>query len=58
MKTKPSKKAMTFGDLLTTLHHTYGKRKGKGILRLLIQAELIGFRGRNRYVVSNRNGKA
>ena len=49
---------MTFGDLLAAFYHTYGKRKGKGILRLLIQAELIGFRGRNRYVVFGGNGKA
>jgi hypothetical protein len=58
MKTKPSKKAMTFGELIATFDHTYGKRKGQGILRLLIQAELIGFEGRNRYVVSRGNGKA
>ena len=57
MRTKTAKKALKFGDLITTFYHTYGKRKGKEILRLLIQAELIGFRGRNRYVVSRGNGK-
>jgi hypothetical protein len=57
MRTKPSKNATTLSDLIATFCHTYGKRKGKGILRLLIQAELIGFRGRNRYVVFKGNGK-
>ena len=57
MKTKPSKKALTFSDLIATFYHTYGKRKGKGILRLLIQAELIRFRGRNREVVCTGNEK-
>jgi hypothetical protein len=44
--------------LITNFYHTYGKRKGKGILRLLIKAELVGFRGRDRYVLSRGNGKA
>jgi hypothetical protein len=57
MRTKPSKKALTFGDLVANFYHTYGKRKGKGILRLLIKAEIVGFHGRDRYVLSRGNGK-
>jgi len=57
MKTKPSRKALTFGDLVANFYHTYGERRAGGVLRLLIKAELVGFRGRNRYVLNRGNGK-
>ena len=57
MKTKPTKKGPTFGHLIENFYEAYGERKGQGILRLLIKAELVGFRGRSRFVLDKGNGK-
>ena len=46
MKTKSSKKALRFGDLVASFYHTYGKRKGKGLLQLLVKADLVRIQGR------------
>ena len=46
-----------FGDLIENFCETYGERRGQGILRLLIKAELVGFRGRGRFVLDKGNGK-
>src|ERR1041385_5452151 len=47
MKSKPFKKVLTFGDLIADFYHTCGKRKG-----------IVGFQGRNGYVLSRGNGAA
>lgn len=58
MKTRPkAKNVLTFGDLVANFYHTYGKTRGKGMLRLLIKAELVGFHDRNHYVLSRGKGK-
>jgi hypothetical protein len=58
MKTKPTKKELTFGDLIANFYNAYGKRRAEGFLRLLIKAHLVEFRGRTRYVFSRGNRKA
>ena len=50
------KKALTFGDLIATVYCACGKRRARGILRLCLNAHLVVFQGRDRYVLSK--GKA
>ena len=57
MKSKPAKKALTFGNLVTNFYHTYGKRKANGILRLATEAKLVEFRGRDHYILSRGDEK-
>lgn len=57
MKTRPSKTGLTFGGLVANFYDTYGAGSAKGVLRLAIQANLIVFQGRNRYVVSRATRK-
>jgi len=57
MKTMPAKTGLTFGGLVANFYNTFGERNAKGILRLAVKAGLVGFRGRNHYVVSRDGGK-
>jgi hypothetical protein len=57
MKTKPTGKALTFGSLVMNFYNAYGKRKANGILRLAAKLGFVGFRGRNRYVLSSKAAK-
>jgi hypothetical protein len=57
MKTKPTRKALTFGSLVMDFYNAYGKRKANGILRLAAKLGLVGFRGRHRHVLSSKDGK-
>lgn len=56
MKPVSAKTTLTFGSLVANFYNTYGERNAKGVLRLAIKAGLVGFRGRNHYVVS-RDGE-
>ena len=49
MKTKPMT-APTLGGLIMNLCNTYGTRKAKGIFRLMVKSQLIGFREFDRHV--------
>lgn len=51
MKSNQRKKALTFGDLVATVYNACGRRKARGILWLAVNAHLVEFRGRNRYVI-------
>ena len=57
MKPKSMGKMQTFGDLIVNVYKAYGKRRAQGILALLLNAHLVGFPGRHRYVVRRGNGK-
>ena len=57
MKTVLAKTGPTFGGLVVNFYNTFGERNAKGVLRLAVKAGLIGFRGRNHYVVSREGGK-
>ena len=50
MKTNQSK-APTFGDLIAAVYSACGRRRARGILRLAVNAHLVVFRGRNRYLI-------
>jgi hypothetical protein len=58
MKTKTinRRKARTFGELMANFYKAYGSGTVRGIRRLLIKAELVGFRGGHRYVLSRGSG--
>jgi hypothetical protein len=51
MKINQRKNKLTFGDLVTTVYNACGKRKARGMLWLAVNAQLVEFRGRNRYVI-------
>ena len=53
----PSITGLTFGGLVANFYNTFGERNAKGVLRLAVKAGLVGFRGRNHYVVSRDWGK-
>ena len=52
VKGNPRKKPLTFGDFVAGVYHTWGKRKGKGIVQLALKAHVIEFRGTERFVIS------
>ena len=57
MKHMPTKTELTFGGLIVNFYNTFGERNAKGVLRLAVKAGLVGFRGRNHYLVSRDGGK-
>jgi hypothetical protein len=52
MKDNGKKKALTFGAFVAAVYAAWGKRKGTGVVRLAVNARLIEFRGRERFVIS------
>ena len=52
MKSQPPKKALTFGDFVAGSYRAWGKRRANGIIRLAIKAQMIEFRGPQRYEIS------
>jgi hypothetical protein len=52
MKTNDKKKELTFGDFITAAYRAWGSRRAKGYVRLAVEAHLLEFRGRRRYVIS------
>jgi hypothetical protein len=44
MKTRRTKKQMTFGEFVERVYDTCGKRKAGGLVRLAIKAHLVEFR--------------
>ena len=58
MKSKSTNEALTFGNLIANFYTTYGKRRANGFLRLVVEAHLVAFPGRQRYALCRANGKA
>lgn len=58
MKTKTRNEALTFGDLIENFYNIYGKRRAKGFLRLVVEAQLVVFPGCQRYALSREKGTA
>jgi hypothetical protein len=52
MKTIDKRKALTFGDLIAAVYTACGKRRARGILRLVVNAHLVSFSGHQRYAIS------
>jgi len=52
MKNNGKKKALTFGEFVAAVYAAWGKRRGTGIVRFAVNARLVQFRGRERFVIS------
>ncbi len=52
MKPVCTKRSVTFGEFVAHAYDAWGKRKAAGLVWLAIQAHLIEFRGRQRFVIS------
>jgi hypothetical protein len=48
MKANHKKKALTIGDLIETVYGVCGARRGRGIIRLAINAHVVVFREQRR----------
>jgi len=53
-QTYQDKKPLTFGDLIAAVYDACGKRRARGILRLALNARLVEFPGRQRFMISKR----
>lgn len=51
MKTDANKKSLTFGDLVAATYRAWGARRARGLVRLAVNAHLVVFRGRQRFVI-------
>jgi hypothetical protein len=50
---KPNpRRPLTFGDFVTGVYHTWGKRNAKGIVQLAVKMNVVEFRGAERFVIS------
>lgn len=45
------KKPLTFGEFIAGIYGACGGQKAEGIVRLAVNARLIEFRGRDRFVI-------
>ncbi len=52
MKTDRKCKPLTLGDLIAAVYHIVGKHRAPGMMRLAINAHVVGFRG-HRHGVSS-----
>jgi hypothetical protein len=54
MKMKPNgrKRALRFGDFIAGAYRAWGRQRAKGLVRLAVNARLVVFRGRQRFVIS------
>ena len=51
-RTTGKRRMLTFGDVVAASYRTWGARKAKAFLRLAVNAHLLVFRGRQRFVIS------
>jgi hypothetical protein len=52
MKTNGEKRGLRFGDFITAAYRVWGRRRAKGFVRLVVNAQLIEFRGHQRIVIT------
>ena len=52
VKTNDTKRAVTFGDFIAAAHRAWGRRRAKGLVWLAVNARLVEFQGRQRFVIS------
>jgi hypothetical protein len=51
MKTNGNNKSLTFGDLVAATYRARGPRRARGLVRLAVNAQLVVFRGQQRFVI-------
>ena len=52
IKTDDKQRALMFGDFIAAAYRAWGRRKAKAVVRLAVNARLIVFRGRRRFLIS------
>ena len=52
MKNNGRKRAMTFGDFIAAVYRFWGRHRAKELVRVAVNAQLVEFRGRQRFVIS------
>ena len=50
-RTNGKTKAMIFGDFIAAAYRAWGRHRAKGLVRLAVNAHLVVFRGRQRFVI-------
>jgi hypothetical protein len=51
LKPRCKRTPLTFGEFVAGAYHTWGKRKAKGIVQLVLELQMIKFRGTERFVI-------
>ena len=52
MKTNGKKPVLRFGDFIAAAYRAWGRRKAKELVRRAVNARLVVFRGRQRFVIT------
>jgi hypothetical protein len=50
--TEAKKRVITFGDFIAAAYRAWGRRRAKGLVWLAVNARLVEFRGKRRFVIS------
>jgi hypothetical protein len=50
-KTHGKKMVLTLGGFIAAAYRSWGTRRAKGLVRLAVNAHLVVFRGRQRFVI-------
>jgi hypothetical protein len=53
VKTKDTKRVMTFGDFIDGAYRAWGTRRAKALVCLVVNARLVEFQGPQRLVISD-----
>jgi hypothetical protein len=51
-KAKDKKQGLMLGDFIVAAYRTWGKRRANGFVRLFVNARLVVFRGRRRFMIA------
>ena len=51
MRANQEKEALTFGKFIATVYDACGRQKAKGIVRLVVKAHWVEFRGHDRFAI-------
>jgi hypothetical protein len=52
MKTSNKQRVVMFGDFIAAAYRAWGRRKARELVRFAVNARLIVFRGRQRFIIS------
>ena len=52
IETSGNKNVFRFGDFIAAANRAWGRRRAKGYVRLAVNARLLVFQGRQRFVIS------
>ncbi len=52
MKTNQKKQTLTFGDLIESSYRSCGKRRARGMIRMVAKSGVVVFQGHGPYLIS------